>query len=93
MQNVAVTFSGVFGKTPVTLNSGNLSGTTTNVPIWVWSGLSGPNPTPGWGVYVSRTGRADVSSGGLLSSGISPIIFQTYYSVGLTITSSGYSCH
>lgn len=93
-QNVTVTFGGTYGQTPVTLNSGNLGGTQAYYGYFVsWSGLTGPTPNPGWGVYVSRTGTAYTTAGGLLT--YAPPIppgWQQYYSSQLTIRSSGWSC-
>jgi hypothetical protein len=91
-QNVYVTFWGTYGQTPVTLNSGNLNGTASFMPLWWWSDLTGPNPSPGWGVYVSRTGVAQASAGGLLNRGIPPIIVQQWFSTTLTINRYGYYC-
>jgi hypothetical protein len=91
-QNVGVTFSGTFGQTPVTLNWGDLRGTSA-LPGYSWSGLTGPTPNPNWGIYVARSGTAYVTSGGMLSFAINVIPpLQTYVSSRLTITSSGWRC-
>jgi len=87
-QNVNVTFWGTYGQTPVTLNWGDLRGTGA-LPGYAWSGLTGPNPNPGWGVYVSRTGTAYSTAGGTLTF---LGVYQNYASSRLTIRSSGWSC-
>lgn len=93
-QNVNVTFWGTYGQTPVTLNWGNLGGTQTYYGNYVsWSGLTGPTPNPSWGVYVSRSGTAYSSAGGLLIyTPPVPPGWQQYYSSQLTIRSSGWYC-
>lgn len=87
-QNVNVTFWGTYGQTPVTLNWGNLNGTFATVG-YAWQDLAGPNPSPNWGVYVSRSGTAYSTAGGLF-------VFlgsvQSYISTRITIKSSGWSC-
>ncbi len=92
-QNVSVTFWGTFGQTPVTLNWGDRAGTGAS-PMYSWSDLTGPNPNPGWGVYVKRTKTAYSTVGGMLT--YSPIPgyteWQQYISNRLTIKSSGWSC-
>jgi hypothetical protein len=91
-QNVRVTFWGTYGQTPVTLNSGDLGGTIASFPAWWWTELTGPNPSPNWGVQVSRTGSATTTAGGLLNRGIPPVILQQYFSSTLKINQYGYSC-
>lgn len=93
-QNVNVTFWSTYGQTPVTLNWGNLGGTQAYYGFYVsWSGLTGPTPNPGWGVYVSRAGAAYTTAGGLLTYA-PPLTpgWQQYYSSRLTIRSSGWYC-
>lgn len=87
-QNVNATFSGTYGQTPVTLNWGDLRGTSA-LPGYGLSGLTGPNPNPGWGVLVSRTGTAYSTAGGTLTF---LGVYQNYVSSRLTIRSSGWSC-
>lgn len=91
-QNVNVTFWGTYGQTPVTLNWGDLRGTSA-LPGYSWSGLTGPNPNPSWGVYVTRAGTAYSTAGGTLSFN-PPVLppLQTYVSSRLTIRSTGWSC-
>jgi hypothetical protein len=92
-QNVNVTFWGTYGQTPVTLNWGDLRGTATYGSYYSWSSLTGPNPNPGWGVYVSRTGTAYSNAGGLLVYAPPPVPgTQVYVSSRITIRSSGWSC-
>lgn len=68
--------------------AGDLRGTGA-LPGYAWSGLTGPNPNPGWGVYVSRTGTAYSTAGGTLTF---LGVYQNYVSSRLTIRSSGWSC-
>lgn len=91
-QNVGVTFWGTYGQMPVTLNWGNRAGTGAS-PMYSWSDLTGPNPYPGWGVYVSRTKTAYSIVGGMLT--YTPIVgvgWSYYISNRLTIKSSGWYC-
>lgn len=87
-QNVNVTFSGTYGQTPVTLNWGDLNGTTGTLG-YGWSDLTGPNPSPGWGVYVPRSGTAYSTAGGMF---VYLGVMQAYISIKITIRSSGWSC-
>lgn len=93
-QNINVTFGGTYGQTPVTLNWGDLGGTATYVPYYYWQNVTGPNPNPGWGVYVSRSGTAYSNASGLLNyAPPSPIPgVQNYVTTRITIRSSGWSC-
>jgi hypothetical protein len=93
-QNVNVTFWGTFGRTPVTLNWGDLQGTATYLPYYSWNSLTGPNPNPAWGVYVSSSGTAFTTAGGLLIYQPPPPLpgVQNYVSTRLTINSTGWSC-
>jgi len=92
-QNVGVTFWGTFGQTPVTLNWGTRAGTGAS-PMYSWSDLTGPNPYPGWGVYVSRYQTAYTIVGGMLTYSPVPgvVEWQMYISNRLTIQSSGWYC-
>lgn len=92
-QNVSVTFWGTYGQTPVTLNWGDRAGTGAS-PMYSWSDLTGPNPNPGWGVYVARTKTAYSTVGGMLTYAPVPGIpqWQQYISNRLAIKSSGWSC-
>lgn len=91
-QRVGVTFWGTFGQTPVTLNWGDRAGTGANPP-YSWSDLTGPNPNPGWGVYVARTKTSNSTVGGMLTYAPLPGPgFQLYISNRLTIKSSGWFC-
>jgi hypothetical protein len=93
-ENVNVTFWSQYGKTPVTLNWGDLRGTDVQGAYWSWQGLTGPNPNPTWGAKVSLTGTAYVTAGGTaVYSPPSPLIGnQAYFSARLTIRSTGWSC-
>ncbi len=87
-QNVNVTFSSTYGQTPVTMNWGNLNGTTGTLG-YGWSDLTGPNPNPGWGVNVPRTGTAYSTAGGMF---IYLGVMQAYISIRITISRTGWSC-
>lgn len=93
-QNVNVTFWGSGASTPVTMNWGDLRGTQTYHVWWYWTELSGPNPNPGWGIYVPSTGTAYSIVGGLLVyDPPDPLSgWTTYVSSRLTINSSGWYC-
>ncbi len=92
-ENIRVTFSGTYGMTPVTLNSGNLNGTSTYHLGWTWSALYGPTPSPGWGVNVARTGNAYSTAGGNLLATLGGQSITTYYSTNLRIYSGGWYCY
>jgi hypothetical protein len=93
-QNINVTFWGSGASTPVTMNWGDLRGTQTYHIWWYWTELSGPNPNPGWGIYVPSTGTAYSIAGGLLVyDPPDPLSgWTTYVSSRLTINSSGWYC-
>lgn len=93
-QNVNATFYGTSGQTPVKLNWGDLRGTSTAGAYYYWRDLSGPTPSPSWGVYVARTGTAYSNASGLLDYAPPlPLIgSQTIVSTRLRIRSTGWSC-
>ena len=90
-QNVGIIFYGSYGKTPLVLQWGDLRGTWA-LAGYTWSQLRGPNPTPGWGVYVSRSGVASAISSGVLSLLIQGFPIQGYFSTRLNITPYGWYC-
>lgn len=85
-ENVNVTFWNQWGRSPVTLNWGNLNGTRTFLIGYTWSDLRGPNPNPGWGI---RTNTAYAWASGVLNNW--PGMSQ-YHSILLTINGSGWYC-
>lgn len=87
-QNVNVKFWGTSGRTPVTMNWGDLNGTTGTLG-YGWQDLTGPNPSPGWGVYVPQSGTAYSTAGGMF---VYLGVMQAYISVRITIRSTGWSC-
>lgn len=91
-QNVGVTFWGTYGQTPVTLNWGDLRGTSAYHVGWSWTSLDGPTPSPGWGVYVARTGTAYSTAGGTLYRELGGVGTSTYVSSRLAINRYGWSC-
>ena len=91
-ENIGVTFWGTYGQTPVTLNWGDLRGTSAYHVGWSWTSFSGPTPSPGWGVYVSRTGSAYATAGGNLYRSAGGQGTSTYVTVRLTIRSAGWYC-
>jgi hypothetical protein len=91
-ENVNITFSGATGKTPLTMNWGDLRGTAA-LPGYTWgSTLSGPTPNPNWGQSVSQSGRASAISSGILYLAIEGFPLQAYASIRMIITSSGWWC-
>jgi hypothetical protein len=90
-QNVNVTFWGTYGRSPVTLNWGDLRGTNTYLMSYAWNSLSGPTPNPSWGTRTS--GTAYTIAGGNLVYNPIPGYYQTIYvSSRLTINTSGWYC-
>lgn len=87
-QNVNVTFWGTSGRTPATMNWGNLNGTTGTLG-YGWQDLTGPNPSPGWGVYVPQSGTAYSTAGGMF---VYLGVMQAYISIRITIRSTGWTC-
>jgi len=92
-QNVNSTFYGTWGRTPLTMNWGNLGGTGASA-FGSWTGLSGPTPKPGWGIRTSGTAYSTASGWfhHLAYQG-GPWIGSAYFVSTLTMNSSGYSCH
>jgi hypothetical protein len=93
-QNVNVTFWVTNDHTPLTLNWGDMSGTSTYIAYWTWQNLSGPTPNPSYGTYVGSTGTAyAVSQAQSVYAPPAPLSgWSVVYAVHLTMNSSGWTC-
>ncbi|XWX04176.1 hypothetical protein VZO05_01210 [Aggregatilineales bacterium SYSU G02658] len=85
-QNVNVTYTTNVARTPARLNWGDTSG-TFSLAGWNWTDVSGPNPSPSWGVFGSSLSAI---TSGILSNPFGA--GGTGYSTRLFVDSSGTRC-
>lgn len=93
-ENINVTFWTANERTPLTMNWGDLAGTTTYLPYWSWSNLSGPTPNPSYGTYVPQSGTAFANASGMVVYAPPPPLSgsNTVYATHFTANGGGWWC-